>query len=172
MFNCAALLMSVTLFGGQAEEPFGPAHEHLRGMRWWVGTWKIEGELPDGTQYTGELTQRWILNRNFIREFIKVERDGELIVNSQATIGWDPIQERITGWEFWRDGYHGQFSLSPDGTDVKGSGVLADGSKISFTGKVNLGPDKNSYTYEATITQHDTGTVQKFTQRATRKPEA
>lgn len=134
---------------GQADKP--PSHqEQLKDVAWWVGTWDVKGKMADGKEFKGQHSWRWSLDKNFLTGDMTSSAEAKSTVEAQFVVGWDPTKKEVIGWEFWRDGFRGTFTITEKGTHLEGAGEGPHGQE-RWVGVTDLSEDKNSYSYQATI---------------------
>ena len=106
-----------------------PQTAPLDELAWMVGTWVDEGE--ESTIVTK--CSWWPNSRQFLTRSVRVTIDGELSLQVNQVIGWDPIAGRIRSWTFDSEGGFGQGSWTKDGNSwlVKTSFVTASGDRAS-----------------------------------------
>ena len=100
----------------------------LEALAWMVGTWIDEGE--DATIVT---ECSWTKNRKFLKRSFQIKIDGDVTLEGDQFVGWDPLAGHIRSWTFDSEGGFGEGIWIQDGDQwlVKASFVLADGSRAS-----------------------------------------
>lgn len=100
----------------------------LEVLDWMVGTWIDEG---DGSTIVTECA--WTKNRKFLKRSFNVKVDGEVTLEGDQFVGWDPIAKQIRSWTFDSEGGIGNGLWIQDGERwlVKASFVLGDGARAS-----------------------------------------
>ena len=105
----------------------GPASP-LEELDWMVGEWVDQAE--DSTITT---ICSWTKNRKFLKRSFEVKIDGEVTLEGDQFVGWDPLAGQIRSWTFDSEGGIGEGLWIQDGNRwlVKASFVLADGARAS-----------------------------------------
>ena len=100
----------------------------LEELDWMVGEWVDQAE--DSTITT---ICSWTKNRKFLKRSFEVKIDGEVTLEGDQFVGWDPIAGQIRSWTFDSEGGIGEGLWIQDGNRwlVKASFVLADGARAS-----------------------------------------
>jgi hypothetical protein len=135
---------------GQA--PPSSNYEKLKELDKWVGTWEVTGEAFDGTPYEAVHNWRWGLNKNYLMGTFIRKVDGTDRVIAKTMIGWDVVDKRIEGSEFWDDS-QGEFVVGDDGR-IAGGGAFHDGDQYTFEGKM-VWQNDDSQSYTAKIKKGD-----------------
>jgi len=123
-------------------EPTAP----LEALDWMVGTWVDAGE--DATITTD---CSWTKNRKFLKRSFQVQIDGEVTLEGDQFVGWDPIAGQIRSWTFDSEGGIGEGLWIQDDNRwlVKASFVLADGARASAL-NVYTYVDENTIRWQST----------------------
>jgi hypothetical protein len=87
----------------RAGEAAGSNYEHLKFLDFYLGKWRLEGELPEG-KYIGEESNAWAFKKNIQRTagWGRIG-DGER-VDYEISVGWDPVKEKVFMWIAGSDG--------------------------------------------------------------------
>jgi len=129
----------------QEEQPL-TAYAHLRALEWLVGDWVDEG--ADGVIIS---SFHWNDSRTFLLRDFEVKRNGDLVMQGQQRIGWDPITRQIRSWVFEEAGGFGEAIWMPieHSWVVKSTGVHADGQTATSTQTLTpLGEDRVEWRVE------------------------
>ena len=102
--------------------------EPLETLDWMVGVWIDEGE--NATIVT---KCSWMKNRKFLKRSFQLKTDGQVTLEGEQIVGFDPGANQIRSWTFDSEGGIGEGVWIQDGNRwlVKSSFRLADGSRAS-----------------------------------------
>ena len=92
MLTTSGIFVIASLALGQVDD-LPSNHEYLEELEYFVGHWKIEGTGPQGSDFTGLRSYRWVLNKNFLATEMVVTVDDRQVWVSMGIIGWDPSEE-------------------------------------------------------------------------------
>lgn len=112
-----------------AEDELTP-HEHLQPLAWLVGEW-----VDEAADSVIEIKADWSEDQNFLLIHYRVVRNGEVAMNSQQRIGWDPLAQKVRSWLFDSDGGFGEgvWTRAAGQWVVKSTAVMPDGTTGSAT---------------------------------------
>ncbi len=123
-----------------ADDPEPTPHERLASLQWLVGDW-----VDEDAEAAISISCRWAENQNFLLIHFKAVVEGEVTMESEQRLGWDPLARNVRSWVFDADGGYGEGRWTQiDGSwIIKSSAVLPDG----VTGSATIflepsGPDK------------------------------
>jgi uncharacterized protein (TIGR02246 family) len=86
-----------------AADPEPTPHDRLQPLAWLVGEWVNEDAAA-----AMSISCRWADNGNYLLADFIVKVEGEVVMDSNQRIGWDPHAERIRSWVFDSDGGYGE----------------------------------------------------------------
>lgn len=115
----------------------GPGYQHLKFLDFYMGTWKLEGDLPDGTKLVGEESSQWIMNRNFMwsRGWGKIGDRPR--VEYEILTGWHPVKQKVVTWGVDSDASlatrEGSYNSGRKCLASRQIGVQADGTETSVS---------------------------------------
>lgn len=123
----------------QPEPVFRSNYQHLKDLRWMIGTWVDQ----DGSA-TIETTSQWSKNQNFITRRFSVSVDGESDLSGVQIIGWDPVAQNIRSWVFDSDGGFGGSTWKKKENQwvINSAATLSDGRKASAVKTLSVVDDK------------------------------
>lgn len=103
-------------------------YAHLEPFEPLIGAWQAKSD-----SVLVRTTIRWVANRNFLRRNYSVQRDGLTTSSGVQIIGWDAQSQQVRSWSFDSSGGHGTgiWTATPDGWQIRSTGVLADGTPTS-----------------------------------------
>lgn len=106
------------------EPEFRPIDE----LDWMIGTWTA---AHDDLEYV--MNARWDAGRHFILRDFEVRRGGQVLMNANQRIGWDPAKKQIHSWSFDEAGGHGEgLWVEHEGVwHNKTEGVLPNGDEVT-----------------------------------------
>jgi hypothetical protein len=90
----------------------GAAQSLLRFEPFIGGRWVAEGVLSGGQRYTAERRYEWFMDRRFIRIDQRLTV-GEVTVEEESVIGWDPSTNALRFWSFASDGSYAEAREQP-----------------------------------------------------------
>ena len=100
----------------------------LQELEWLVGDWECKnGDTAVRTEI------RWIAGKSFLERSYSVKKNGIEFSSGNQIVGWDPQGRRVKSWSFDSAGGHGTglWSATPEGWNIKSTGVLPDGTTVS-----------------------------------------
>lgn len=123
-----------------------PSHlEHLKDLGWLIGDFVDRDENIEIA-----FTTKWDRYKNFLIQHFTSQVFGQLELEGEQVIGWDPIDEKVRSWVFDSDGGFGQgdWSYKDNSWHVDMAYTLADGRLASAT-LIYMKIDDNSYTFSS-----------------------
>ncbi|MBN2291344.1 MAG: hypothetical protein JXM70_02900 [Pirellulales bacterium] len=123
----------------------GSPSPQLAALEWMIGDW-----VDKGDDMTLSLNCRWNKNKHFIIRSFKIMVDGQVGLEGQQVMVWDPIRKTIRSWMFDSEGGFGEAVWKQNGNRwiANTSQVLREGKRAS---SINiLTPlDKDSFTWQS-----------------------
>jgi hypothetical protein len=146
-----AMVLATALPGEKPDNPLQEFGALMVGR--WVGDVTLIADWPGfgkkGDKVIGHFTVRWIADRKGLEdEGFSGQGTGKNIYF------WDPGSKRIRQFGVDSGGTTGEYEFWKDGTNwaFKGSGFLADGSRVEGQGAIRVSDGGNTITFEGKFT--------------------
>jgi hypothetical protein len=135
--------------GPPLDDKPGPAYEHLKFLDSTIGKWRVEGELPDGSKWSGEEVNQWVFDKNssLTKGWCQLTGSDSRIEYELLT-GWEPVKKKIVtmaigskGWSATREATYNPQNrcLNIEQSAVHSSGDAASADiKVQFLGDDRL----------------------------------
>lgn len=146
------------------DEPLPTPEMHLQSLAWLVGDW-----VSEGVDMSVRVAYRWDEGRNFLLGKYLVTRDGEVIMQSDQRVAFDPLTGGFRSWLFDSDGgvTEGRWTLVEDSWVIKSQAVEPTGgvgtATVTFTqldkdrfqmiGTDRIIGDERAPDFDATVTR-------------------
>lgn len=81
------------------DEPLPQPRDHLADLEWMIGDW-----ISESDDRVLHASYRWAAGEQSIIGSLRAVRDGQVVLDTEQRIGWDPRAEKIRSWMFDSDG--------------------------------------------------------------------
>ena len=94
------------------------------------GNWSVKLD-----EWSVETTFEWAHGGNFLKRSYRVKEGRKIISAGIQVIGWDPVSERITSWDFDSQGGHGRgwWTRDEDNWLIESEGTTPSGEMLQST---------------------------------------
>ena len=125
------LIASADVTQCSSEPQFDWKHE----LGFLIGNWSVNNK-----EWSVETSVEWASGGNFLKRSYQVKEGSKIISSGIQVIGWDPISENITSWDFDSQGGHGRawWTRDEDNWLIESESTTPSGELLQSTNVLTL----------------------------------